>query len=174
MLDESDEAVRMNRPISKTWVTIGALSALCCLPVLPVYLWTAGRLSGKVTAGIVGAWLVVLALIGATAGDPEPVERDQPRRLVDVSPSPTPSPEVTPSPTAAVPVVTSRPAPTPKPAPARTRKPQPAPPRTTAPASVYYANCDAVRAAGAAPIHEGEPGYSTSLDRDRDGIACDV
>ncbi|MEU0188502.1 excalibur calcium-binding domain-containing protein [Streptomyces afghaniensis] len=41
-------------------------------------------------------------------------------------------------------------------------------------ADVYYANCDAVRAAGAAPIHRGEPGYASHLDRDDDGIACDT
>jgi hypothetical protein len=41
-------------------------------------------------------------------------------------------------------------------------------------AAVSFANCDAVRAAGRAPIRRGEPGYSTRLDRDRDGIACDV
>lgn len=40
-------------------------------------------------------------------------------------------------------------------------------------ASVYYANCSAVRAAGADPIRLGDPGYSTTLDRDRDGIACE-
>ncbi|MTH53673.1 hypothetical protein GKZ89_09680 [Bacillus mangrovi] len=39
--------------------------------------------------------------------------------------------------------------------------------------NVFYKNCSAVRAAGAAPIREGDPGYSTKLDRDRDGIACD-
>ena len=38
---------------------------------------------------------------------------------------------------------------------------------------VSYKNCDAVRAAGAAPIYEGQPGYSKKLDRDGDGIACD-
>jgi hypothetical protein len=39
--------------------------------------------------------------------------------------------------------------------------------------SVYYANCTAVKAAGAAPIMAGEPGYRAALDRDDDGIACD-
>ena len=38
--------------------------------------------------------------------------------------------------------------------------------------SVYYANCDAVRAAGAAPIRRGDPGYSPKLDRDGDGVGC--
>lgn len=40
-------------------------------------------------------------------------------------------------------------------------------------APVYYANCDAARAAGAAPIQRGEPGYRAGLDRDGDGIACE-
>ena len=39
--------------------------------------------------------------------------------------------------------------------------------------SVYYANCTAARAAGAAPIMRGEPGYASKLDRDADGIACE-
>lgn len=38
---------------------------------------------------------------------------------------------------------------------------------------VYFANCSAARAAGAAPIHAGEPGYRRKLDRDGDGIACE-
>ncbi len=46
-------------------------------------------------------------------------------------------------------------------------------PDTTAPSSVSYPNCDAVRAAGAAPLHVGEPGYSRTLDRDGDGAACE-
>jgi Excalibur calcium-binding domain len=39
--------------------------------------------------------------------------------------------------------------------------------------AVYYKNCDAARAAGAAPIKRGEPGYRPALDRDNDGTACD-
>jgi len=54
---------------------------------------------------------------------------------------------------------------------------QPAPQPASAPAPaagvIYYANCDAVRAAGAAPIHRGDPGYASKLDRDRDGIGCE-
>jgi micrococcal nuclease len=49
---------------------------------------------------------------------------------------------------------------------------------TTAPpahagGSTYYKNCSAARAAGAAPLHTGDPGYSSKLDRDHDGIACE-
>lgn len=39
--------------------------------------------------------------------------------------------------------------------------------------STYYANCSAVRAAGADPIHAGEPGYGRHLDRDGDGVGCE-
>ncbi|MFB7477741.1 excalibur calcium-binding domain-containing protein [Streptomyces anulatus] len=43
----------------------------------------------------------------------------------------------------------------------------------TAPAPAYYENCDAVRAAGAAPVEEGDPGYAPHLDRDGDGVGCE-
>ncbi len=41
------------------------------------------------------------------------------------------------------------------------------------PDSVYFENCDAARAAGAAPVHVGDPGYSSKLDRDGDGVGCE-
>lgn len=41
------------------------------------------------------------------------------------------------------------------------------------PPPVTYRSCQAAKAAGATPIHKGDPGYSTSLDRDGDGVACD-
>ncbi|WP_017602357.1 excalibur calcium-binding domain-containing protein [Nocardiopsis lucentensis] len=40
-------------------------------------------------------------------------------------------------------------------------------------ASAYYENCDAARAAGAAPVRRGEPGYGRHLDRDGDGVGCE-
>jgi len=46
-------------------------------------------------------------------------------------------------------------------------------PRGASGGSVYYQNCDAARAAGAAPVHRGDPGYGAHLDRDGDGIACE-
>jgi hypothetical protein len=39
--------------------------------------------------------------------------------------------------------------------------------------SASYPNCAAARAAGAAPISRGQPGYGVHLDRDGDGIACE-
>jgi len=53
--------------------------------------------------------------------------------------------------------------------------PAPAPaavPAAPAPAA-YYANCTAAKAAGAAPLYRGQPGYRSALDRDGDGIACE-
>ncbi len=45
---------------------------------------------------------------------------------------------------------------------------------TTPDPNAYYANCTEAREAGAAPILRGEPGYRSALDRDNDGIACEV
>lgn len=36
-----------------------------------------------------------------------------------------------------------------------------------------FANCDAARRAGAAPVRIGDPGYGPHLDRDRDGVGCE-
>ncbi len=61
----------------------------------------------------------------------------------------------------------SAPAPAPAPAQLRSRS-------RSRSRSVYYPNCDAARAAGAAPLQAGEPGFRDALDRDGDGIACDA
>ena len=42
-----------------------------------------------------------------------------------------------------------------------------------APATAYYANCAAARAAGAAPLRAGQPGYREKMDGDGDGVACE-
>lgn len=39
--------------------------------------------------------------------------------------------------------------------------------------STFFANCDAARAAGAAPVRQGDPGYRAGLDRDSDGVGCE-
>jgi hypothetical protein len=53
-----------------------------------------------------------------------------------------------------------------------------APPPTGAPSlpaapTGGFVNCAAARAAGAAPVHVGEPGYAPRLDGDGDGIGCE-
>ena len=49
----------------------------------------------------------------------------------------------------------------------------PVAPAVPAAPAAPFANCTAARAAGAAPVYRGTPGYGTHLDRDRDGIGCD-
>ncbi|WP_280466835.1 GmrSD restriction endonuclease domain-containing protein [Nocardia cyriacigeorgica] len=66
--------------------------------------------------------------------------------------------------------------PPPPPAPEPSPEPPPAPPVAPpppAPSNVYYKNCSEARAAGAAPIYAGEPGYRAGLDRNSDGVACE-
>lgn len=36
-----------------------------------------------------------------------------------------------------------------------------------------FRNCSEARAAGAAPVRRGDPGYARHLDRDGDGIGCE-
>lgn len=94
----------------------------------------------------------------------------------DESPSATPEPEATPEteatpepepaseePTEAsdAPEVEEEPAP-----------PAPAPQPVRAPTQMY-SSCAQARAAGAAPLYEGDPGYNPRLDRDKDGVACE-
>lgn len=38
---------------------------------------------------------------------------------------------------------------------------------------VFYRSCAAMRAAAAAPVRLGRPGYRTALDPNRNGLACD-
>ena len=44
------------------------------------------------------------------------------------------------------------------------------PPTVAAP--VFHKSCGEAKAAGAAPLHRGDPGYSSAFDRDGDGVAC--
>lgn len=63
--------------------------------------------------------------------------------------------------------------------PAPRAKPKPSAPRQRAVAEParssfrHFSSCREARAAGAAPIRRGQPGYSGRLDRDGDGIACE-
>ena len=45
--------------------------------------------------------------------------------------------------------------------------------RSQAPPGVYFRNCNEARAAGAAPLYRGQPGYRPEMDGDSDGIACE-
>lgn len=80
-------------------------------------------------------------------------------------PAKTPSPAKTSSPSKP-PAASAAPA-APKPNPKSSPSPAPGP------KDVSYKNCAEAKAAGAAPIRRGQPGYAKHLDRDNDGIACD-
>lgn len=54
-----------------------------------------------------------------------------------------------------------------------TKKVAPAPFKGSDSSRTYYRNCTAARAAGAAPVYAGDPGYAAHLDRDNDGVGCE-
>ena len=53
------------------------------------------------------------------------------------------------------------------------RSPNGAPTTASIANATYYPGCNAARAAGAAPIYRGQPGYREEMDGDLDGIACE-
>lgn len=126
------------------------------LPVRPF--WKTG---GGVTLIVISAVIVLMGLGCVCAGAISAV----------ISPASTPTRRPTPAAPAVV-VTSAAPSVSPSPAPAESTVPV-APPEVTRPASVYYASCAAAKAAGAAPLHRGEPGYRSGLDRDGDGTACE-
>jgi len=116
--------------------------------------------------------------VTAVAPAPAPaVQDDTPAPQVQQQPFvPAPAPRSgqvppahTPDPAPAV--VHTPPAHTPDPAPVPA--PEPAADEPPASGAAYYQNCTQARAAGAAPIRRGEPGYRAALDRDDDGVACE-
>ena len=98
---------------------------------------------------------------------PTPTPVPVPKRSVERTERPARLDIPTPTPTRSS--TTSRTAPTTKPP-----TPTPTPTLTTpTPTVVVYKSCAEVRAAGKAPLHRGDPGYSAALDRNGDGVACD-
>ncbi|WDG27167.1 excalibur calcium-binding domain-containing protein [Streptomyces sp. CA-278952] len=137
----------------------------------------------RVVLPAAGALFVLGVGIGTTG--------EQPQDIQTAAAKTKPGPTVTVTETAKVTVTAS-----PEPAPTVTKikkvrvtvtaaPPQPKPEKKPAPreedagsdgsgsTSAYYKNCTAVRAADAAPIRAGDPGYGRHLDRDGDGVACE-
>ncbi|RYD86062.1 MAG: excalibur calcium-binding domain-containing protein [Verrucomicrobiaceae bacterium] len=56
---------------------------------------------------------------------------------------------------------------------AQTERVEDAPVRDLSSSGGAFASCSAARAAGAAPLRRGEPGYGPHLDRDNDGVGCE-
>jgi hypothetical protein len=98
-------------------------------------------------------------ILAGCSGQPAPTNQQAPAAASSPAPAAEPAP------------VVAAPAPAaPAPAAAAPAVPAPAAP---APSAVFYANCAAAKAAGAAPILTGQAGYRAGLDRDLDGIACE-
>lgn len=71
-------------------------------------------------------------------------------------------------------VVKAKESPSPTPVPTVTPKPVPkAETNNGSSSNVHYNNCTEAKAAGAYNIKRGQPGYSSKLDRDDDGVACE-
>lgn len=90
----------------------------------------------------------------------EPVAAPPAEAVPVADPAPVAEPEVDVTQNAPAPLYAA-----PEPAPAA---PEPAPQQ-----NVYFANCTEARNAGAAPVHVGDPGYASHLDRDGDGVGCE-
>lgn len=132
------------------------------------------------------AALAVFAGCGAatdeTTAPVAPVRAEDVLPFAEAAPATTPTTDA-PPPASAAPVVTAPPttratAPPTTRAPATSQAPVTATPADVAPppaasADISYANCTAARAAGAAPVHRGDPGYASHLDRDNDGAGCE-
>ncbi|MET0233029.1 MAG: excalibur calcium-binding domain-containing protein [Kibdelosporangium sp.] len=99
--------------------------------------------------------------------DATPVTKDTPPPAQTVPVKPSSAPSATPTPTSPPTRITRPPAKPPKmtlsiPVPAEGAFP------------VFYPDCETAWFFGAAPIGNDEPGYREQLDRDHDGIACEL
>lgn len=109
-----------------------------------------------VTTTVISTSVVTSPITQTVTADPSPVTVtvEAPAAAAEAPAVPAPAP------LAAIPSTTK--------APTTSAEPEP-----TSGGSTYYKNCAAVWAAGKAPIHAGDPGYSTDLDGDSDGVGCE-
>ncbi|GCD43285.1 excalibur calcium-binding domain-containing protein [Streptomyces paromomycinus] len=139
-----------------------------------------GRVWGLLAVGFLfGGCAGAVAVAGQDTRDRTPVRaagQVTPRATVTVTAPPVkaarPAPTVTVTETARV-TVTAAPPPADDPAPGGSGGAEDSGSSDAGSADAQYANCAAVRAAGAAPIHAGDPGYGRHLDRDGDGVGCE-
>jgi len=116
---------------------------------------------------------VLFVLDGEATGKVVAAEKEAPAPAKESAKVTTPLPEKKPAVEKAPVVATPEPKPEPKPVPAPEPEPEPEPVEEPEVEYTFYENCSAVRAAGADPIYEGDPGYSRKLDRDGDGVGCE-
>jgi hypothetical protein len=142
--------------------------------------YKAWPLWARVAAPVTAAFAVLIG-VGALAGEePTSVKTDDPAAVVPHTTPTTAPPRTTvattappPPPTTAAPPPPTTAAPPPPTQPPPTSPPAAPPPAPPPPSDVYYENCTAAWAAGAAPVYAGDPGYRAGLDRDGDGVGCE-
>ena len=117
---------------------------------------------------LVGVGVIAFTLGRCSAGDAEPESATPPApQALFQEPTEAPAADTVPEAVAAV----AEPDPIPEPDVA------PMPLVSHAPSRSHggraFANCSEARAAGAAPVYAGDPGYAPRLDRDGDGVGCE-
>jgi hypothetical protein len=137
-----------------------------------------GSIAG-VAAGTVTTQLPGNAALAAATDPITLAEAAAPPVVAPVVAEPVAAPQPVAAPVAAPqPVATRKPVAAPQPVVAapRAEAPRPLVAAPAAPASSgggSFKNCSEARAAGAAPLHRGDAGYRSALDRDGDGVACE-
>lgn len=131
----------------------------------------------QVTAQTPGAGIkakVSKAVSLTVRATPTPASLVSHKPTPSTSPSPTPSPSPSTNPTPSPESTTAEPTPE-QTVDAPVEEPTPEPPAQPEPApqQAYYSSCREAKAAGAAPLYRGDPGYRSGLDRDGDGVACE-
>jgi hypothetical protein len=151
------------RPLVAASATAAVLVAVCGFVLFGSFGGSADTTRGTALPSVLDTVIpppptVALPTPGETTGvvSPTVTPTPSPRPLLaTVSPSPsTESPSTSPT-------VTSQ----------RAGLPLPTPSETVS--AVSYKTCAEVRAAGQAPLHSGDPGYSRKLDKNGDGVACE-
>lgn len=151
---------------SRGRVVAGATAGGVAVVTLLAMVATDSSASSASGEPIASATITATATTTVTAGSEVTTTVTPQPRVVTVRPTPLPRATVT---------VTKRVPFASTPRKATTTEPTSEPVETSEPPSTdaYYANCSAARAAGVAPLHTGDPGYRSGLDRDHDGVACE-
>lgn len=160
---------------------------LVVLAIPALVVWVRARKLTDGSRGLTTSTLIIMfgafilgAALSPSSEPPAPTAEAVPVAPIEqvvVPPAPEPLvvvPPALPAVQAPQPPLVQAPPPPAAPAPRVAPAPVPQTPADESSGAVYYKNCAAARAAGAAPIQKGEPGYRSALDRDRDGTACDA
>ncbi|MEU7509749.1 excalibur calcium-binding domain-containing protein [Streptomyces lavendulae] len=201
--EQAAPAGRRLHPVLAVPLVVAATAALPPLGAVLASWVRWGKPARAVTVTLACVWFIVLVSVGQGSPKPRDDAKPvvQPAATVTATATATATVMVTLTPTpvaptpapaapasASTPPMPSPPAPERPAAPRQAAPPLPKPDRNAGTGNragdnvddgegtgggVSYRNCSEVRAAGAAPIHRGDPGYGRHLDRDGDGTACE-